>query len=107
MKADPSGAPSAGERVMCRTLRTMAAVTAMAIAAQLTPVFAEIQELSIKFIGQSSIESNSAQLEKPFFPQMTEKSGNKIKVDLQPFNTLGLTGAGGDARMGEQRPLSP
>jgi TRAP-type C4-dicarboxylate transport system substrate-binding protein len=78
---------------MCRALRTMAAVTAMLVATQVPPVFAEIQELSIKFVGQSSIESNSAQLEKPFFPQMTERSGNKIKVDLQPFNTLGLTGA--------------
>jgi TRAP-type C4-dicarboxylate transport system substrate-binding protein len=60
---------------------------------QTLPASAEIQNLSIKFIGQSSVESNSSLLEKPFFAKMTQASGGKIKVDLQPFNTLGLSGA--------------
>jgi TRAP-type C4-dicarboxylate transport system substrate-binding protein len=68
-------------------------LAAVILACQSLPVPAQIQDLSIKFIGQSSIESNSSLLEKPFFTKMTEKSGNKIKVDLQPFNTLGLSGA--------------
>jgi TRAP-type C4-dicarboxylate transport system substrate-binding protein len=69
------------------------AFAAALLACQSLPLPAQIQDLSIKFIGQSSIESNSSLLEKPFFTKMTEKSGNKIKVDLQPFNTLGLSGA--------------
>jgi TRAP-type C4-dicarboxylate transport system substrate-binding protein len=57
------------------------------------PASAQVQELNMKFIGQSSIESNSSLLEKPYFQKMSEASGGKIKVDLQPFNTLGLSGA--------------
>ena len=56
------------------------------------PATAEIQQLAIKFIGQSSVESNSKLLETPFFKEMEAKSGGKIKVDLQPFNILGLKG---------------
>jgi TRAP-type transport system periplasmic protein len=77
---------------MRAALKMATVVTVALIATQSLPASAQIQEISIKFIGQSSIESNSAQLEKPFFPKMTDRSGGKIKVDLQPFNTLGLTG---------------
>src|SRR5215467_14095110 len=70
---------SAGENVMRGALRTTAAVAVALIATQSLPASAQIQELTIKFIGQSSIESNSALLEKPFFSKMTEKSGGKIK----------------------------
>lgn len=72
-------------------LRTTALVILVACQSQLAS--AQIQDLSIKFIGQSSIEANSSLLEKPFFPKFAERSGGKIKVDLQPFNTLGLSGA--------------
>jgi TRAP-type C4-dicarboxylate transport system substrate-binding protein len=70
-----------------------ATLAAGLLAATSLPASAEIEELSIKFIGQSSLESNSSLLEQPFFEQLPEKSGGKIKVDLQPFNTLGLSGA--------------
>jgi TRAP-type transport system periplasmic protein len=74
-------------------LRTTTAVAVVLIAAQSPQASAQVQDLTIKFIGQSSIESNSSLLEKPSFQKMTERSGGKIKVDLQPFNTLGLSGA--------------
>ena len=77
---------------MRAALKTVTAVAVALAVTQSLPASAQMQEMSIKFIGQSSIESNSAQLEKPFFLKMTERSGGKIKVDLQPFNTLGLTG---------------
>lgn len=67
-------------------------IAATLIAFQSASASAQIQDLTIKFIGQSSIEANSSLLEKPFFPKLTERSGGKIKVDLQPFNTLGLNG---------------
>ena len=69
----------------------VAGMFAATLAASL-PASAQIQDLSIKFIGQSSIESNSSLLEQPFFEQLSAKSGGKIRVDLQPFNTLGLSG---------------
>ncbi len=77
---------------MCGTLKiTIFAATAIAL--QSAAASAQIQDLTIKFIGQSSIEANSSLLEKPFFPKLTDRSGGKIKVELQPFNTLGLSGA--------------
>jgi TRAP-type C4-dicarboxylate transport system substrate-binding protein len=76
-----------------RATLKLAAVAAALVGCPSLPALAQIQDLSIKFIGQSSLESNSSLLEKPFFQKMTEASGGKIKVDLQPFNTLGLSGA--------------
>ena len=68
-------------------------LAAALVACQSPSASAQIQDITIKFIGQSSIEANSTLLEKPFFPKLTERSGGKVKVDLQPFNTLGLSGA--------------
>lgn len=72
----------------------IAALAAVGLLAwQSLPASAEIQNLDIKFIGQSSLESNSSLLEKPFAAKMVKASGGKIRIDLQPFNTLGLSGA--------------
>ena len=76
---------------MYGTVRTTALAAAFIVCQSLS-ASAEIQNLTIKFIGQSSIEANSSLLEKPFLPKFTERSGGKIKVDLQPFNQLGLNG---------------
>lgn len=70
----------------------LASFLTVALVSWASPGQAQIQDLSIKFIGQSSIESNSSLLERPFFQAITGKSGGKVKVDLQPFNALGLSG---------------
>lgn len=76
-----------------RSKFSLIAFVAALIAFQPISASAQIQELVIKFIGQSNLEANSSLLEKPFFEKLTEKSAGKIKVDLQPFNTIGLNGS--------------
>ena len=72
-------------------LSTMTAAV-VAVGAMASPASAELEKLTIKFIGQSSIESHHALTEKPFFKTVPEMSGGKVTVDLQPFNLLGLKG---------------
>ena len=77
---------------MRRTLLMWVSVVSWLFAGTTTSALAQIQDLTITYVGQSSTEYGFTLLEKPFLKDLTEASGGKIKVDLQAYDLLGLKG---------------